>query len=42
MGKTSTERSREKRAIIYQNKRLHGKLKDQDRERKNAANRKAA
>ena len=42
MGKTNTERSRERRTKIYQNKRLHQKLKGQDRERKNAANRKAA
>ena len=42
MGKTSTERSRERREKVYQNRYLHQKLKEQDRNRKNISNRKAA
>ena len=41
MGKSSTERSRERRARIYKNRKLHEQLKE-DRMRKNSANRKAA
>ena len=42
MGKSSTERSRERRARIYKNRKLHEQLKEEDRMRKNSANRKAA
>ena len=42
MGKSSTERSRERRARIYKNRKLHEQLKEEDRMRKNGANRKAA
>ena len=41
MGKSSTERSRERRARIYKNRKLHEQLKEEDRMRKNSANRKA-
>jgi len=42
MGKSSTERSRERRARIYSNKKLHDELKEKERARKNSANRNAA
>ena len=42
MGKSSTERSRERQARIYKNRKLHEQLKVEDRMRKNGANRKAA
>ena len=42
MGKSSTERSRERRARIYKNRKLHEQLKEEDRMRKNGANRKTA
>ena len=41
MGKSSTERSRERQAQIYKNRKLHEQLKEEDRMRKNSANRKA-
>ena len=41
MGKSSTERSRERRARICKNRKLHEQL-EEDRMRKNSANRKAA
>ena len=34
MGKSSTERSRERRARIYKNKTLYEQLKEEDRMRK--------
>jgi len=34
MGKSSTERSRERRARIYSNKKLHDELKEKERARK--------
>ena len=40
MGKSSTERSRERQAQIYKNRKLHEQLKEEDRMR-NSANRKA-
>ena len=42
MGKSTTERSRERQARIYKNRKLHEQLKVEDRMRKNSANRKAA
>ena len=42
MGKSTTERSRERQARIYINRKLHEQLKVEDRMRKNSANRKAA